>query len=80
MFDLAWKLSKDSNELLWWAIVGATEQLMSEKIEQDKYLLTTANLQNHVSRLNHKAQDEQPLDCLRITFEKEYPFVLVFLA
>nr|XP_053635599.1 cell division control protein 45 homolog [Cherax quadricarinatus] len=78
MFDLAWKLSKDSNELLWWAIVGETEQLISEQTEPDKYLLVTATLQNHVSRLNHKAQDEQPLDCLRITFEKEYPFSTVF--
>ncbi|XP_045592564.1 cell division control protein 45 homolog [Procambarus clarkii] len=76
MFDLAWKLSKDSNELLWWAIVGETELLMSERTEQDKYLLVTATLQNHVSRLNHKAQDEQPLDCLRITFEKELQLAL----
>ncbi|XP_037802078.1 cell division control protein 45 homolog [Penaeus monodon] len=71
MFDIAWKLSKDSNELLWWAIVGESELLMSDRIEQDKYLLVAAELQNHVSRLNHKSQDEQPLDCLRITFEKE---------
>lgn len=76
MFDLAWKLSKDSNELLWWTIVGATEQLMSEKTEQDKYLLATASLQNHVSRLNHKTQDDQPLDCLRITFEKDLQLAL----
>lgn len=76
MFDLAWKLSKDSNELLWWAIVGETEQLISEQTEPDKYLLVTATLQNHVSRLNHKAQDEQPLDCLRITFEKELQLAL----
>ncbi|XP_071517437.1 cell division control protein 45 homolog isoform X2 [Panulirus ornatus] len=76
MFDLAWKLSKDSNELLWWAIIGETEQLMSERIEQDKYLLVTASLQNHVSRLNHKTQDEQPLDCLRISFEKELRLAL----
>lgn len=59
-----------------WAIVGESELLMSDRIEQDKYLLVAAELQNHVSRLNHKSQDEQPLDCLRITFEKEYPFVM----
>ncbi|XP_068210074.1 cell division control protein 45 homolog [Palaemon carinicauda] len=76
MFDLAWKLSKDSNELLWWAITGATDLLMTEKTEQDKYLLMTASLQNHVSRLNHKTQDDQPLDCLRITFEKELQLAL----
>ncbi|XP_066947655.1 cell division control protein 45 homolog isoform X2 [Macrobrachium rosenbergii] len=76
MFDLAWKLSKDSNELLWWAITGATDMLMCEKTEQDKYLLMTASLQNHVSRLNHKTQDDQPLDCLRITFEKELQLAL----
>lgn len=49
---------------------------MSDRIEQDKYLLVAAELQNHVSRLNHKSQDEQPLDSLRITFEKEYPFIM----
>lgn len=71
MFDLAWKLSKDSNELLWWAIVGETDGLMRENTERGKYLLGSATLQNHVSRLNHKTQDEHALDCIKIAFEKD---------
>ncbi|KAK3866365.1 hypothetical protein Pcinc_028098 [Petrolisthes cinctipes] len=76
MFDLAWKLSKDNNELLWWAIVGVTEGQVCERTEQDRCVLATGSLQGHVSRLNHQTQDSQPLDCLRITFEKELKLAL----
>ncbi|MCL4138839.1 UNVERIFIED_CONTAM: hypothetical protein GTU68_032247, partial [Idotea baltica] len=75
-YELSWKLSKDSNELLWWAIVGETQLYISEKIEQDQYLMVTASLQNHVSRLNHKSQDEKPLDSIKISFDKELSLVL----
>ena len=36
MYELAWKMSRDDNDLLWWAIIGLTEQLLYEKI--DRYL------------------------------------------
>ncbi|KAL7645415.1 UNVERIFIED_CONTAM: hypothetical protein RMT77_003801 [Armadillidium vulgare] len=75
-YELSWKISKDSNELLWWAIVGQTYLYITEKIEQDNNLLVTASLQNHVSRLNHKTQDEKPLDSIKITFDKELNLVL----
>ncbi|MEJ1283376.1 cell division cycle 45 [Cricetulus griseus] len=32
MFDLAWMMSKDLNDMLWWAIVGLTDQWVHDKI------------------------------------------------
>ncbi|XP_015272383.1 PREDICTED: cell division control protein 45 homolog [Gekko japonicus] len=32
MFDLAWIMSKDLNDMLWWAIVGLTDQWVHDKI------------------------------------------------
>ena len=34
MYELAWKMSRDNNDLLWWAIIGHTEQLLYEKIDR----------------------------------------------
>lgn len=70
MFDLAWKMSRDTNELLWWAIVGLTEQYITGKIEHDKYILNAATLQNHVARHNHQ-NDNATGNCVKITFDKE---------
>ena len=52
MYELAWKMSRDNNDLLWWAIIGHTEQLLMLKSEVDKYIIGTGNLRDHVSRLN----------------------------
>ncbi|XP_037679527.1 cell division control protein 45 homolog isoform X3 [Choloepus didactylus] len=32
MFDLAWVMSKDLSDMLWWAIVGLTDQWIQDKI------------------------------------------------
>ena len=34
MYELAWKMSRDNNDLLWWAIIGLTEQLLYERINR----------------------------------------------
>ena len=34
MYELAWKMSKDSNDLLWWAAIGLTHQYLYEKIDR----------------------------------------------
>lgn len=34
MFDLAWMMSKDLSDMLWWAIVGLTDQWVQDKITQ----------------------------------------------
>lgn len=61
LFELAWQLSKDSLDLLWWAIVGITEQLIAGKIESSVYTLETQKIQSHVTRLLNKAQDQHQL-------------------
>ncbi|XP_068086609.1 cell division control protein 45 homolog [Anabrus simplex] len=78
MFELAWKLSKDSNDLLWWAIVGATEQMLLNKIEYQQYILETGNLQNHVLRLGHQVGDDetQSVSTLKISFMKDLQLAL----
>ena len=52
MYELAWRMSRDNNDLLWWSIIGHTEQLLMLKSEVDKYLIGSGNLRDHVSRLN----------------------------
>jgi hypothetical protein len=40
MYELSWKMSRDNNDLLWWAIVGHTEQYLMLK-SQVLFLATT---------------------------------------
>ncbi|XP_041584952.1 cell division control protein 45 homolog isoform X3 [Vulpes lagopus] len=71
MFDLAWMMSKDLNDMLWWAIVGLTGQM--------KYVTDVGILQRHVSRHNHRNQDEEhalSVDCTRISFEYDLRLAL----
>ncbi|XP_066465853.1 cell division control protein 45 homolog [Tiliqua scincoides] len=72
MFDLAWIMSKDLNDMLWWAIIGLTDQWVQDKITQTKYVTDIGTLQRHVSRHNHRDGDEEnslSIDCMRIAFE-----------
>ncbi|KAK1328539.1 hypothetical protein QTO34_012112 [Cnephaeus nilssonii] len=74
MFDLAWMMSKDMNDMLWWAIVGLTDQWVQDRITQMKYVTDVGILQRHVSRHNHRDEDEEnalSVDCMRISFEYE---------
>ncbi|XP_029475406.1 cell division control protein 45 homolog isoform X3 [Rhinatrema bivittatum] len=79
MFDLAWIMSKDSNDMLWWAIVGLTDQWVHDKITQMKYVTDVGTLQRHVSRHNHRNEDEEnslSIDCMRIVFEYDLRLAL----
>lgn len=72
VYDLAWKLTKDNNELLWLAIVGLTEQYLFAKIESEKYFEDCTGIKDHVIR--HNVTDEehaQSVDCMKIMYEKE---------
>ena len=77
MYELAWKMSRDNNDLLWWAIVGHTEQHIMLKSKIDKYLIGTSNLRDHVSRLNVTASISDQGDttravgCMKLSFDKE---------
>jgi len=77
MYELAWKMSRDSNDLLWWAVIGHTELFINKKIEDDRYLNDTGNLQNHVARLNGRVEGESiAVDCLKIQGEAELNLTL----
>ncbi|KAK2169147.1 hypothetical protein LSH36_12g20040 [Paralvinella palmiformis] len=74
LYDMAWKMSKDTNDLLWLAIIGVTEQYINQHVERDKYMESIAELQPHVSRLNHRPDDEESsisIDCLKVMFDNE---------
>jgi cell division control protein 45 len=69
-FELAWQMSKDSIDLLWYAIIGITEQLLLGKIESSTYTLETQKIQSHVSRLINKL-NENSHTATRIAFEND---------
>ncbi|KAL4225254.1 DNA replication initiation factor cdc45 [Mactra antiquata] len=72
MFELTWKMSKDSNDLLWLAIIGVTDQYIHYKTPREKYIEDVMALQSHVSRLNHRDDDELiSINCLKIMYEDE---------
>ncbi|XP_071949522.1 cell division control protein 45 homolog [Antedon mediterranea] len=80
IYQLAWKLSKDSNDLLWWSIIGLTDQLLSKKIDREKYFLDASELNRHVSRHNRLGQEEdatqQSVNAMKITFNPELQLAL----
>ena len=79
VFDMAWNMSKDSLDMVWWAIVASTEQAILGKIESRLSVLEEGSLQAHVSRLTHKQggevdrqqHQEQQQSTLRITYDKD---------
>ncbi|KAK3576694.1 hypothetical protein CHS0354_024303 [Potamilus streckersoni] len=72
LFELAWKMSKDSNDLLWLAINGVTDQLLHYKTPREKYIEDVMALQSHVSRHNHRDDaDVISVNCLKIMYDDE---------
>lgn len=86
VYEMAWTMSKDNLDMVWWAIVGSTEQAILGKVESRLTVLDEGSLQAHVSRLTHKQGGEieglqqQQQSTLRITYDKEYPssFLRIF--
>ena len=77
VYDLAWKLSKDSNDLLWLAIVGLTEQFLFSKINREMYFDDCNYLREHVLRLNITDEDNtQSISCLKLAFQNELHLTL----
>ena len=85
MYDLAFTMSRgDINDLLWWAIVGLTEQHIFLKSEDENDLLETANLRDHVSRLNKNvavngdasAGEQKAVSSMKLAFDRELNLVL----
>ncbi|XP_047236455.1 cell division control protein 45 homolog [Girardinichthys multiradiatus] len=78
-FELAWVLTKDTKDMLWWAIIGLTDQWVHDKITHMKYVSDIATMQRHVSRHNHRNEDEEnslSIDCMRISFEYDLRLTL----
>lgn len=77
VFEMAWHMSKDNLDMVWWAIVGSTEQFILGKVESRLSVLEEGSLQAHVSRLTHKqggdVDKQQQQSTVRITYDKEYP-------
>lgn len=72
LYDLSWKMSKDSNLLLWWSVVGLTDQLIHERIHSERYVTDAQWLHEHVMRLNHDNEDNgTSINCMKIIFENE---------
>lgn len=72
LYELSWKMSKDSNLLLWWSIVGLTDQLIHEKIDSEKYVSDAQGLHEHVLRLNHDSEGNgTSINCMKISFDHE---------
>ncbi|KAK6620629.1 hypothetical protein RUM43_010922 [Polyplax serrata] len=76
LFELAWKLAKDNFDVLWYAILGLSEQYLMNKITETTYVTECGDLQNHVSRLTHDITSRNEGENLpvHIELEKEYPF------
>jgi len=72
IYELAWKMSRDTPDLLWWAIIGHTELVLLKKIEDDRHLTDTGNLANHVARLSNNLESSLvSVDCLKLTQEPQ---------
>lgn len=86
LFAMAMQVNKDTNDLLWLAIVGLTDQYIHQKIDQDVYHLVVAQLQQHVVAKNSKTSMETssadgktlvPVSEIgRITCDMEFRFML----
>ena len=57
-YSLVQSLNKASNELLWLAIIGLTDQLVHERVEYEKYVGEAQILQAEVGALNQDGGDE----------------------
>ncbi|ESO91700.1 hypothetical protein LOTGIDRAFT_206668 [Lottia gigantea] len=79
MFELAWKMSNDTNDLLWLGIIGVTDQFVHFRTPRDKYIEDVMALQSHVLRHNHRGENEENLlsvNCLRLVFDDELQLTL----
>ncbi|KAJ8678177.1 hypothetical protein QAD02_013964, partial [Eretmocerus hayati] len=78
-FELTWQISRDNLHMLWWAIVGSTEQFIMGKVDSSTSVLESGNLQDHVSRLSRMRScdgDKQQLSAIKISFDKDLQLAL----
>lgn len=76
-FELAWQMSKDTLDLLWWSIVGFTEHLILGKCESSTYTLEAQKIQAHVSRLNNRSNaNSSAQTAIKISYENDLHLAL----
>jgi len=74
MFTLASNAHKDSNAMLWWAIIGLTEQYVGDEIDRSRYEDEVSAMCEEIMRLNGPTSDQTGA---AITFEEDFRFVLM---
>lgn len=52
MFYLSQQMNKESNDFVWWSILGLTDLLVHDKISFPNYQEMVIDLQNHILKLN----------------------------
>ncbi|XP_030074449.1 cell division control protein 45 homolog isoform X2 [Microcaecilia unicolor] len=88
MFDLAWIMSKDSNDMLWWAIIGLTDQWVHDKITQlplkqvkQKFNSMDISLKENLREVIDESANKFGMKDLRVqTFSAQFGFRNKFLA
>lgn len=79
MYNLVEQLGRTNNELLWWGILGLTDQFVHERVNFSAYLESATAMQSDVARLNGSA-DEGASDAggrLTLASKKEFKFMLL---
>jgi cell division control protein 45 len=76
MFSLAVQLGKDTNEILWWGILGVTEQYLHAYIGDTEYESAFRTILEEVTRLNPE-DSRQGGNVGRITFVQDFKFMLL---
>ncbi|XP_050530295.1 cell division control protein 45 homolog [Daktulosphaira vitifoliae] len=70
MFDLSWKLHRESIDLLWWGIVGVTEQYILGKTERMRYLKEVELIAGHIGRICESSINNDDVENMSQTLSK----------
>ncbi|XP_069789784.1 cell division control protein 45 homolog isoform X5 [Narcine bancroftii] len=88
IFELAWVMSKDSNDMLWWAIIGLTDQWVHDKITQlpltqvrQKFNSMDISLKDNLQEMIEESAIKFGMKDIRVqTFSVHFGFKNKFLA
>ena len=75
MYELCVQLNKDSKEMLWWRIVGITDQQIHERLDMDVYNYEIVSCNNEVSKLipsSNQDDEESKEEDVQDLFKKAY--------
>lgn len=76
VFDLSCQLSKDNRELLWYAVLAITEQLLLNKIEFSQYRVMANTLSLDVERLSRKLSHNDVTGSMKVKVEQDLKLCL----